>query len=87
MRRPIVRSFWKSSGAATIQAASAGIAVIAVAGDRRPQLAAIKAPTLVIHGADDPLFLPDCGRDTASSIIVFVHGRRSASRRDRLRIA
>lgn len=44
------------------------IAAIAVAGDRRSQLATVKAPTLVIHGADDPLILPACGRDTASSI-------------------
>jgi pimeloyl-ACP methyl ester carboxylesterase len=44
------------------------ITAIAMAGDRRPELAKIKVPTLVIHGTDDPLFLPDCGRDTASSI-------------------
>lgn len=44
------------------------IAAIAVAGDRRAQLAAVTAPTLVIHGNDDPLFLPECGRDTAASI-------------------
>jgi pimeloyl-ACP methyl ester carboxylesterase len=44
------------------------IAAIAVAGDRRSRLASITAPTLVIHGADDPLLPPACGRDTASSI-------------------
>ncbi|AOJ80803.1 alpha/beta hydrolase [Burkholderia savannae] len=44
------------------------ITAIAVAGDRRPELANINVPTLVIHGADDPLFPPDCGRDTAASI-------------------
>ncbi|MDI4643709.1 alpha/beta fold hydrolase [Cohnella hashimotonis] len=44
------------------------IAAIAVSGDRRPRLATIKAPTLVIHGADDPLFVPACGEDTASAI-------------------
>lgn len=44
------------------------IAAIAVSGDRRPRLAAIKAPALVIHGMDDPLFVPACGEDTASSI-------------------
>jgi len=44
------------------------IAAIAVTGDHRSRLAAIKVPTLVIHGADDPLVLPACGRDVASSI-------------------
>ncbi|MBQ1542702.1 MAG: alpha/beta hydrolase [Caulobacteraceae bacterium] len=44
------------------------LAAIAVAGDRRAKLAAVAAPTLVIHGADDPLILPACGEDTAASI-------------------
>ena len=44
------------------------IAAIAVSGDRRPLLATIKVPALVIHGEDDPLFVPACGEDTASAI-------------------
>jgi pimeloyl-ACP methyl ester carboxylesterase len=44
------------------------IAAIAVSGDRRSQLANVKVPALVIHGTDDPLFVPACGEDTASSI-------------------
>lgn len=44
------------------------IAAMAVAGDRRPRLATIKAPVLVIHGVDDPLILPACGEDTATAI-------------------
>lgn len=44
------------------------IAAIAVAGDRRSRLATITVPALVIHGADDPLVPPACGRDTAVSI-------------------
>lgn len=44
------------------------IAAIAVSGDRRPRLAALSMPALIIHGADDPLFVPACGKDTASSI-------------------
>ncbi len=44
------------------------IAAIAVSGDRRPLLANIKVPALVIHGKDDPLFVPACGVDTASAI-------------------
>lgn len=44
------------------------LAAIAVAGDRRKRLATVTAPTLVIHGSDDPLLLPACGEDTAASI-------------------
>jgi pimeloyl-ACP methyl ester carboxylesterase len=44
------------------------IAAMAVSGDRRSRLATITAPTLVIHGTDDPLILPACGADTAISI-------------------
>jgi len=44
------------------------IAAIAVSGDRRRRLATVSAPTLVIHGSDDPLFPPACGEDTAASI-------------------
>ena len=44
------------------------IAAMAVTGDRRARLATITAPTLVIHGTDDPLIPPACGHDTALSI-------------------
>ncbi|NJD35717.1 MAG: alpha/beta hydrolase [Betaproteobacteria bacterium] len=37
-------------------------------GDRRKQLRSIVAPTLVIHGADDPLVPLAAGRDTAQHI-------------------
>ncbi|MCE5264827.1 MAG: alpha/beta fold hydrolase [Deltaproteobacteria bacterium] len=36
--------------------------------DRRPALAAVKAPTLVIHGTDDPLVPVEAGQDTARAI-------------------
>ena len=36
--------------------------------DRRPALADLKAPTLVIHGTDDPLVPVEAGKDTARSI-------------------
>jgi len=42
-------------------------AVIA-GGDRRPLLSSVKAPTLVIHGADDPLIPVAGGKDTAAAI-------------------
>ncbi|HCR13994.1 alpha/beta fold hydrolase [Solidesulfovibrio sp.] len=43
------------------------VAVIAC-GDRKPSLATIKAPTLVIHGADDPLIPFDAGKETAQVV-------------------
>ncbi|MGE7689876.1 alpha/beta fold hydrolase [Lysinibacillus sp. NPDC097214] len=44
------------------------IAAMAVSGDRRPRLATIKVPVLVIHGVEDPLFVQACGEDAASAI-------------------
>lgn len=43
-------------------------AAIIACGDRRPMLAAITAPTLVIHGADDPLIPLEAGREAAQVI-------------------
>lgn len=43
------------------------VAIIA-SGDRRAALAKITAPTMVIHGADDPLVPAAGGRDTAATI-------------------
>jgi pimeloyl-ACP methyl ester carboxylesterase len=43
------------------------IAVLA-SGDRRAALKAITAPTVVLHGADDPLVRVEGGRDTAATI-------------------
>ncbi len=44
------------------------MAAIRAGGDRRPKLATIKAPAMVLHGADDPLVPVAGGRDTAASI-------------------
>ena len=41
---------------------------ILASGDRRPLLARIVAPTLVVHGSDDPLVPVAAGRDTALHI-------------------
>ena len=41
---------------------------ILASGDRRPELARIRAPTLVIHGTRDPLMPITAGRDTAGHI-------------------
>jgi pimeloyl-ACP methyl ester carboxylesterase len=37
-------------------------------GNRKPALANVKAPTLVIHGVEDPLIPVDGGKDTAEAI-------------------
>jgi pimeloyl-ACP methyl ester carboxylesterase len=44
------------------------MAAIVADGDRRAMLKDIKAPTLVIHGEDDPLVPLPGGRDTAENI-------------------
>ncbi len=44
------------------------MAAIFAHGNRAPRLAAVKAPTLVIHGLADPLVPVEGGRDTAKSI-------------------
>lgn len=44
------------------------ILAVAASGDRTPQLRTIVAPTLVIHGAADPMMPLDCGIDTAQAI-------------------
>jgi pimeloyl-ACP methyl ester carboxylesterase len=41
---------------------------ILASGSRKQRLAAVKTPTLVIHGTVDPLVKPEAGRDTAASI-------------------
>jgi pimeloyl-ACP methyl ester carboxylesterase len=41
---------------------------ILASGSRKPRLASVKAPTLVIHGTVDPLVRPEGGKDTAASI-------------------
>jgi proline iminopeptidase len=41
---------------------------VAASGDRTPQLRTIAAPTLVIHGAADPLVPLACGIDTADAV-------------------
>jgi pimeloyl-ACP methyl ester carboxylesterase len=36
--------------------------------DRRAKLKTIRAPTVVVHGAEDPLLSVEGGRDTAANI-------------------
>lgn len=44
------------------------LAAVIANGDRSALLATIKVPTLVLHGADDPLIPAACGRDVAEKI-------------------
>ena len=44
------------------------LAAIMATGNRREKVATIKAPTLVIHGGDDPLVSVEGGKDTAKAI-------------------
>ena len=44
------------------------LVAIAASGNRTPAIRRIKAPTLVIHGNEDPLIRPECGADTAQAI-------------------
>jgi pimeloyl-ACP methyl ester carboxylesterase len=44
------------------------LGAIFAAGNRTRELRAVRAPTLVIHGADDPLIPPSGGRATAQAI-------------------
>jgi len=44
------------------------LAAVLASGNRKPALASVHVPTLVIHGADDPLVPVEGGRDTAAAI-------------------
>lgn len=44
------------------------LAAIVAHGNRKPALASVTAPTLVIHGTDDPIVLVEGGKDTAEAI-------------------
>jgi len=44
------------------------LAAIGASGDRRPGLAGVRVPTLVVHGDADPLVRPAGGRATAAAI-------------------
>ncbi|MFX0097340.1 MAG: alpha/beta fold hydrolase [Candidatus Hodarchaeota archaeon] len=44
------------------------LAAMAIPGNTRPKLSAISAPTLVIHGKEDPFYPVEAGKDIASAI-------------------
>ena len=65
IRRRVAEDFKRSNYPAGF---SRQMAAALVNGDRRATLKRIKAPTVVIHGADDPLVPIEGGRDTAANI-------------------
>jgi pimeloyl-ACP methyl ester carboxylesterase len=50
------------------EARHAAVALVAASEDRREKLKTIQVPTVVVHGADDPLVPVDAGRDVAANI-------------------
>ena len=50
------------------QGFSRQMCAITASGNRRPELQKLKLPTLVVHGQEDKLVLPDCARDTHEAI-------------------
>jgi len=59
--RHVRRSFYP-------QGAARQLLAIAASGDRTEVVRRIKAPTLVIHGDEDPLLRPQCGEATARAV-------------------
>ena len=50
------------------QGSARQLAAVLCAADRRPKLKTIRAPTVVLHGAEDPLVPVEGGQDTAANI-------------------
>jgi pimeloyl-ACP methyl ester carboxylesterase len=44
------------------------LVAIAASGDRTEIVRRVKAPTLVLHGDEDPLLRPECGEATAAAV-------------------
>lgn len=65
LRRRVGRALRRSSCPGGI---ARQMVAVAASGDRTPQLRTIVAPTLVIHGAADPMVPLACGVDTAQAI-------------------
>src|SRR5260221_1746540 len=65
LRARIIADFQRSN---YLDGFSRQMAAIAACGDRREYLKRIEAPTVVLHGEDDPLVSIDGGRDTAANI-------------------
>lgn len=62
LRKRVIESVVRN---VSVSGTSRQMLAVAASGDRSAQLRAITAPTLIIHGTDDPLVPVACGRDTA----------------------
>jgi pimeloyl-ACP methyl ester carboxylesterase len=67
MRQVILRSLKRSNDRAGMERHRAAAAV-GFFEDRRPKLKSIKVPTIVIHGAEDPIVAVEGGKDVAANI-------------------
>src|SRR5262245_6489621 len=61
--RDVDRSYYPAG-----EARHAAASLFAVYEDRRPKLKTVKAPTVVVHGEDEPLVAVEAGRDVAANI-------------------
>jgi pimeloyl-ACP methyl ester carboxylesterase len=67
IRDMVVRSMKRSTDRAGI-ARHTAVSALGMYEDRRAKLKTIKVPTVVVHGADDPLMSVEGGKDTAANI-------------------
>ena len=65
LRRHVAQSYERSC---CPQGTARQLMAILAQENRKPALASLSIPTLVIHGADDPLVRVECGRNTAAAI-------------------
>jgi pimeloyl-ACP methyl ester carboxylesterase len=67
IRDLVVRSMKRSADRAGMARHNA-VSALGLREDRRPKLRTIKVPTVVVHGAKDPLMSVEGGKDTAANI-------------------
>ena len=65
LRKFVVQSYDRSCYP---QGAARQLVAILAQKNRKPALRSLSTPTLVIHGADDPLVRVECGKNTAAAI-------------------
>ena len=65
LRKFVVKSYDRSC---CPQGAARQLVAILAQKNRKPALTSLSTPTLVIHGADDPLVRVECGKNTAAAI-------------------
>ncbi len=66
--REVALEAWDRGGGSAAAGVTRQLAAVFKSGDRTHELAAIEAPTLVIHGDRDPMIAPSGGEATAAAI-------------------